>query len=45
VAKSISGHVTDAVYERYHIVRKEDQQAAPAQGPENQINASSADAN
>jgi len=30
VAKSISGHVTDSVYERYHIVKKEHQQAALA---------------
>ena len=30
VAKSLSGHVTDSVYERYHIVRREDQLAAPA---------------
>lgn len=30
VAKSLSGHVTDSVYERYHIVRREDQLAALA---------------
>jgi hypothetical protein len=30
VAKSITGHITDSVYERYHIVKEEDQRAAPA---------------
>ena len=30
VAKSITGHITDAVYERYHIVKEEDQRAALA---------------
>jgi len=30
VAKSLSGHITDSVYERYHIVRREDQRAALA---------------
>lgn len=28
VAKSITGHLTDSTYERYHIVRVEDQRAA-----------------
>src|SRR5262249_35327384 len=30
VAKSITGHITDAVYERYHVVKDEDQRAALA---------------
>jgi integrase len=30
VAKSITGHVTDSVYERYHVVKEEDQRAALA---------------
>ena len=30
VAKSITGHITDSVYERYHVVRGEDQRAALA---------------
>ena len=30
VAKSITGHITDSVYERYHVVREEDQRAALA---------------
>jgi integrase len=30
VAKSITGHITDSVYERYHIVKQEDQRTALA---------------
>jgi hypothetical protein len=30
VAKSITGHITDSVYERYHVVNDEDQRAALA---------------
>jgi integrase len=30
VAKSITGHITDSVYERYHVVKEEDQRAALA---------------
>jgi integrase len=30
VAKSITGHLTDSVYERYHVVKDEDQRAALA---------------
>jgi hypothetical protein len=30
VAKSITGHITDSVYERYHVVKDEDQRAALA---------------
>jgi len=30
VAKSLTGHLTDSVYERYHVVRVEDQRAALA---------------
>jgi integrase len=30
VAKSITGHLTDSVYERYHVVKEEDQRAALA---------------
>jgi hypothetical protein len=30
VATSITGHLTDSVYERYHIVKDEDQRAALA---------------
>jgi integrase len=30
VAKSTTGHITDAVYERYHVVKEEDQRAALA---------------
>jgi hypothetical protein len=29
-AKSITGHLTDSVYERYHVVKGEDQRAALA---------------
>jgi hypothetical protein len=29
-AKSITGHLTDSVYERYHVVKEEDQRAALA---------------
>jgi len=28
VAKSITGHLTDSVYERYHVVKEDDQRAA-----------------
>lgn len=31
VAKSITGHITDSVYERYHIVNQDDQRAALAE--------------
>jgi integrase len=30
VAKSITGHITDSVYERYHVVKEEDQRVALA---------------
>jgi len=30
VAKSITGHITDCVYERYHVVKEEDQRAVMA---------------
>lgn len=30
VAKSIAGHITDSVYERYHVVKEDDQRAALA---------------
>ena len=30
VAKSITGHITDSVYERYHVVNQDDQRAALA---------------
>jgi integrase len=30
VAKSITGHITDSVYERYHMVKEDDQRAALA---------------
>jgi len=32
VAKSITGHIADSVYERYHVVKEEDQRAALARG-------------